>query len=79
MNTKYKIHEYLKKDNSSPFADWLSRLRDKKVRAKVRIRLDRVRLRNLGDCKSIGSKKTQRQDIVKAKQYWNDYKRRLYG
>jgi len=110
-SSKYIIHEYLTQNNSSPFGDWLSQINDKRARALVRTRLDRVRLGNLGDCKPVGdnihelrihyaqgyriyfaldgnkivlllcggSKKTQKRDILKAKEYWADYKRRLYG
>ena len=41
-------------DGKSPFLDWLNGLRDVKARATIRARLDRVRLGNLGDSKSIG-------------------------
>ena len=41
-------------DGKSPFLDWINELRDVKARATVRARLDRVRLGNLGDSKSIG-------------------------
>ena len=41
-------------DGKRPFSDWLSKLKDRKARAKVRARLNRVQLGNLGDCKSVG-------------------------
>lgn len=50
-----EIELYVTSDGDSPFEDWLSGLRDAKARAKIRVRLDRVRLGNLGDCKSVGS------------------------
>jgi len=34
-NEKYIIHEYLTKNNSSPFGDWLSKISDKRARAIV--------------------------------------------
>lgn len=37
-----------------PFQDWLRGLPDRKARAIVRARLERVRLGNLGDCRSVG-------------------------
>ncbi|ELS03332.1 putative addiction module killer protein [Xenococcus sp. PCC 7305] len=45
---------YVKKDGSVPFNDWLASLRDKKARAKIRARINRIRLGNLGDCKTVG-------------------------
>jgi putative addiction module killer protein len=41
-------------DGESPFLNWLNGLKDIKARATIRARLDRVRLGNLGDSKSIG-------------------------
>ena len=41
-------------NGKSPFADWLTSLKDIKTRAIVRVRLDRLRLGNWGDCKSVG-------------------------
>lgn len=45
---------YEKADGSAPFNDWLCALRDKKVRAIIRTRINRVRLGLLGDCKGVG-------------------------
>ena len=45
---------YVKENGSVPFNDWLESLRDKKARAKIRTRINRIRLGNLGDCKSVG-------------------------
>lgn len=41
-------------DGKRPFSDWLSKLKDRKARAKVRARLNRIQLGNLGDCMSVG-------------------------
>ena len=46
---------YVASDGGSPFQEWLDKLKDKKARAIINARLDRLRLGNLGDCKSIGS------------------------
>jgi putative addiction module killer protein len=91
-----------------PFVDWLDSLRDIRARARIKKRLDRVELGNLGDVRSVGEgvselkvdygpgyrvyfaesgstlilllcggdKSTQRQDILKAQQYWTDFQRR---
>ncbi len=45
---------YVKENGSVPFNDWLESLRNKKARAKIRARINRIRLGNLGDCKSVG-------------------------
>ncbi|WP_026135379.1 type II toxin-antitoxin system RelE/ParE family toxin [Scytonema hofmannii] len=41
-------------EGTVPFAEWLDSLRDKKAKAKIKERLKRVSLGNLGDCKSVG-------------------------
>ena len=48
------IQEYVTRDGRSPFATWLRGLRDVQARARIRVRLDRVRLGNLGDYRSVG-------------------------
>ncbi len=105
----YTIAYYLTETGGKPFKDWLDNLKDITARQKVRIRLDRVRLGNLINNRSVGEgvyelkidfgpgyrmyyalekktvillllggdKKTQRTDIVFAKQYWKDHKRRM--
>src|ERR1700694_1785999 len=40
---------------STPFSGWLASLRDAPVGGIVRARLNRIRLGNFGDCKSVGS------------------------
>ncbi len=50
-----ELREYLTRKGKSPFADWLISLRDVKARAIIRVRLDRLRLGNWGDCKSVGA------------------------
>jgi putative addiction module killer protein len=103
-----ELREYLGTDGRSPFGDWLRFLKDVQVRARVRVRLNRIRMGNFGDCKSVGEgvyelrlpfgpgyrvyfgkdgpsivlllcggvKKGQGRDIRKAKEYWEDYRRR---
>ena len=50
----YQIDYYVAADGRVPFKDWLEKLRDVQGRAKVRVRLDRVRLGNLGDHRPVG-------------------------
>lgn len=50
----WKLEEYLTEEGRSPFRDWLVGLRDVAGRARIRARLNRVRLGNFGDAKSVG-------------------------
>jgi len=60
METKLKeLREYLTSDGQSPFGNWLKSLKDKSARAKIRIRLDRLKLGNLGIYKSVGQGVTE--------------------
>ena len=49
-----EIRNYLTADGRSPFEEWFNALRDRQARKRIRLRLDRLKLGNLGDCKSIG-------------------------
>ena len=103
-----EIRRYIKLDGTSPFQEWFDSLRDTQTQAKIDARLDRVKLGNLGDYRSVGKgvcelridygpgyrvyfgqvgstlvlllcggdKSTQKQDIRKAQEYWEDYERR---
>lgn len=48
------ILEYQAPEGKIPFREWLLSLKDIQVRARIRARLDRLRLGNFGDCKSVG-------------------------
>ena len=50
----YEIDYYMTADGRTPFREWLETLRDVQGRAKVRVRLDRARLGNLGDNRAVG-------------------------
>ncbi len=52
---RIQLLEYLTEDEKNPFRKWLEGLRDRQVRAKIRVRLNRIRLGNFGDSKSVGS------------------------
>jgi putative addiction module killer protein len=43
-----------RKGGPTPFSEWLHSLRDARARSIVRARLNRIRLGNFGDCKSVG-------------------------
>lgn len=48
-----EIREYITPEGISPFGEWLSNLRDRKAKAKVLARLDRVAVGNFGDHKYL--------------------------
>ncbi len=48
-----EIRTYLTEDGRIPFDNWLDALRDRRAKAKIRARLDRVEEGNLGDCKPV--------------------------
>jgi putative addiction module killer protein len=49
-----EVREYLTADGRSPFAVWLHELCDRQARTRIMVRLNRLRLGNFGDCKSVG-------------------------
>ena len=49
-----KLVEYVNADGRSPFGEWLAALKDVHARAAIRKRLNRVRLGNLGDWRTVG-------------------------
>jgi putative addiction module killer protein len=52
--TPKELHVYVTEDGREPFSEWLASLRDIRARAKIRVRLDRVSIGNLGDCHAVG-------------------------
>jgi len=50
----YTLDEYVTAEGKNPFREWLHGLRDVRARARIRVRLNRVRLGNFGDAKSVG-------------------------
>ena len=50
----YELEYYVTDKGKKPFKEWLDALKDVCARAKIRIRLDHVRLGSLGDCHSVG-------------------------
>lgn len=49
-----EVRIYVTADGRSPFSEWRDSLRDRRAKAKIRARLDRVEEGNLGDYKSVG-------------------------
>ncbi len=54
-NQPIELLEYLDENGRNPFRNWLEALKDQQARARIRVRLNRIRLGNFGDCKSVGS------------------------
>lgn len=54
----YTVEYYLTEAGEKPFKEWLDGLKDIMARQKIRIRLDRVRLGNLGKNRSEGKAST---------------------
>lgn len=50
-----EIHLYVTREGKVPFSEWLRSLKDGRARAIIRARLIRIRLGNLGDCRSVGN------------------------
>jgi putative addiction module killer protein len=49
-----EIRVYVTRDGKRPFEEWIKSLRDKRARARIFARIDRLRLGNFGDCRSVG-------------------------
>ncbi|MGH9363670.1 MAG: type II toxin-antitoxin system RelE/ParE family toxin [Thermoanaerobaculia bacterium] len=49
-----RVEIYVRFDGKAPFTEWLDGLGDVKARAKIRVRIDRVSLGNVGDRSSVG-------------------------
>lgn len=49
-----ELQEYVTADGKIPFRDWLAALRDVRARARVRVRLNHLRLGNFGDARPVG-------------------------
>jgi putative addiction module killer protein len=49
-----EIREYVTEEGRIPFREWLDNLKDREARARVRVRLNRIRLGNFGDVKPVG-------------------------
>lgn len=49
-----EVLEYLDEAQRNPFREWLEALRDREARARIRVRINRIRLGNFGDCKAVG-------------------------
>lgn len=105
---EYSLRYYVAANGKRPFAEWLCSLSDRNAAARVLVRLERLRLGNFGDARSLGKglselridvgpgyrvyfmvedratvilfcggdKATQQKDILRAREYLTDYRRR---
>lgn len=53
MEIEIEIYETC--SGKCPFIDWVDRLKEPHTRARIFTRLDRLKMGNFGDCKSIGN------------------------
>ena len=102
------VRNYVTPEGHEPYEEWVNSYRNRKTRAIIRERVNRLHLGNFGDYKRLtadlyelrirygpgyrvyfgvvdrvivillcgGSKKTQRRDIQKAKEYWEELRSR---
>jgi putative addiction module killer protein len=49
-----EVREYLTPNGANPFRDWFHSLKDGRTRARVRVRINRVRMGIFGDSKPVG-------------------------
>ncbi len=54
MTPAVQLLQYQTAKGSVPFRNWLLAIQDVSVRARIRVRLDRLVLGNFGDCKNVG-------------------------
>ena len=103
-----RVRNYVTPEGREPYEEWVNSYRNRKTRAIIRERVNRLHLGNFGDYKRLtadlyelrihygpgyrvyfgmvdrvivillcgGSKKTQRRDIERAKEYWEELRRR---
>ena len=55
VETPIELLEYITKEGKNPFRNWLMDLKDRTARARIRVRINRLRLGNFGDIKSVGA------------------------
>ncbi len=48
------LRNYVTPSGKVPFSEWLNSIKDPSTRLRIRRRLDRLELGNLGDCESVG-------------------------
>jgi len=54
MAGEYSLRYYVAPNGKRPFAEWLWSMPDRNAAARVQVRLERLRLGNFGDARSLG-------------------------
>ncbi len=54
VEERITIEEYQTEKSKIPYRNWLRSLKDASTRARIRTRINRLRLGNFGDAKSVG-------------------------
>lgn len=54
MSDEIEVKLYALPNGRAPFERWLKGLRDRRARARVNVKIGRLRLGNFGDAKSVG-------------------------
>lgn len=54
LKTAIEIRYYLAQDRSAPFIKWLEGLNDRVVRARIKVRIDRLERGLFGDTRALG-------------------------
>lgn len=49
----FEVEDYLSPDGEDPYKKWLAELADKQARARVLVRVLRIKAGNFGDCKPL--------------------------
>ncbi|MEL7068240.1 MAG: type II toxin-antitoxin system RelE/ParE family toxin [Cyanobacteria bacterium J06581_3] len=49
------VKNYVTSGGKVPFEEWIRRVKDKRTVVRILQRIDRLRLGNFGDCRSVGS------------------------
>ena len=50
-----KLQVYQTQNDREPFTEWLKSIRDRRTRTRIRERLERLEIGNVGDCQSVGA------------------------
>ncbi len=49
-----EIKYYSLPNGKEPYTEWFEKLRDKKAKAKIAVKIDRIKLGNFGGCEAVG-------------------------